>query len=107
MSLRLAFVGRRVEHERWTLTQPAHGVEPLFVEARQDDARERLARFRPDAVVVFSPHRPQPELPRDAVAVAYVDDPIQLVHGDTQDPWAPGDDLGYALETSGGLGHLV
>jgi hypothetical protein len=107
MSLRLAFVGRRVEHERWTLTHPAHGIEPLFVEARETDAGEQLDRFRPDVVVVFAPHRDQPELPRDAIAVAYVDEPIQLVHGDTQDPWAPGDDLDYALETSGGLKHLA
>ena len=107
--LRLAFVGRRVEHACWTLSAPAHGVEPAFVEARDGEVVEPLAEIAPDVVVAFAPHR----LPRGLMAevaattVACVDQTVRLRYGDAQDPWAPGDDLAYAVETSGGLGNLV
>jgi hypothetical protein len=43
----------------------------------------------------------------DALKVACVEQTVRLIHGDAQDPWSPGDDLAYAVETSGGLGDLV
>lgn len=105
---RLVFVGREVEHACWTLTQPARGVVPAFVDHRGADVLDRVAEHRPDVVVVFAPDRLPARLARelDAITVACVADPVRLEHGDPQDPWAPGDDLGYAVEVSGGLGHL-
>ena len=107
--LRLAFVGRRVEHACWTLTTPAGDVTPAFVEARRGDVLERLRELAPDVVVAFAPHRLPAGLMRevDAATVACVDRTIPLRWGGAQDPWAPGDDLAYAVETSGGLGDLV
>jgi len=55
---RLAFVGRGVEHARWTLTRPARGVVPAFFEAR--DGSAPLRAFVPDVVVAFDAAAPPP-----------------------------------------------
>lgn len=107
--LRLAFVGRRVEHACWSLSTPTGGVEPLFVETRDGDVLAQLRELRPDIVVAFRPDRLPRGLMRevDATTVACVERTIRLKWGDAQDPWTPGDDLQYAIESSGGLGDLV
>lgn len=109
--VRLAFVGRRVEHAWSALSAPAGGLEPVWVEHRDggpaDDLADRLAAAEPDVVVVFAPER----VPRgalraiDAPLVAFQTDPLELEHGDPQDPWGDLDDLEYAVSVSGGLGR--
>ena len=57
--VRVAFVGRSVEHRPWALSAPAGDVDPVFVDVRATTPPdELLARVRdaaPDVVVVLAP----------------------------------------------------
>jgi hypothetical protein len=87
--LRVVFVGRAVEERKWTLTAPAGGVVPAFVDHRGDELVEQVTALRPHVVVVFGPDRLAPGLAGSlpAITVAHVLEPVQLPHDDDGSPW--------------------
>jgi hypothetical protein len=109
--VRLAFVGRAVEHAWSALSAPAGGVEPAWVEFREDgDPGDLLARLRdaaPDVVVAFAPERLPAGVLRevDAVTVGLLPDPLRLSQG-AADVWT-GEGLKEALAAEDALGHLA
>ena len=95
------------------LSAPAAGLEPVWIEHREGGSPQplldRLRDACPEIVVVFAPARVPRGLLRElgATALAFITEPLRLRHGEPRDPWAPGDDLGYAVEVSDGLGDRV
>jgi len=95
--VRIVYVGRAVEERAWTLTTPAGGIVPTFVDHRANDLVARVSVLRPDVVVVFGPQR----LPRGlagafpAATVAYVLEPLEVAYTKTEDsdPWRVADGL--------------
>ena len=93
-SVRVAFVGRRVEHARHALGAPAAGYVPVFVDVHAattpDELLTALRDATPDIVVAFAPER----LPAgllgeiDAVALGVLDEPLEPAWG-SADPWDP------------------
>jgi hypothetical protein len=98
--MRVTFVGREVLDAPHTLTAPAGGVEPAFVDHRGEDLPARVAATGPDAVVVLRPL----DVPRaivEAFAVptlAVLDEPLAVPF--EVDVWAPVRDLAAALDAT-------
>jgi hypothetical protein len=89
--VRVAFVGRAVEHGPWTLSAPAADVVPSFVDVRATtppaELLDRLRDASPDVVVVLAPeHVPQGLLGEiDALKLAVVDEHVPGI--DSTDVW--------------------
>jgi hypothetical protein len=91
--LRVVFVGRTVEEHKWTLTAPADGVLPAFVDHRSRDLVAVVASHRPDVVVVFGPHRlgrgVAAALP--AATIACLTEPLHVPWTEDGSPWSSGE----------------
>jgi hypothetical protein len=87
--MRVVYVGRAVQERKWTLTVPANGVVPSFVDHRATDLVERVAARRPDVVVVFGPERLDRGVAAafPAATVAYLLDPLAAPEGEDGSPW--------------------
>jgi hypothetical protein len=93
--LRVVYVGREVEERKWTLTAPAGGVLPAFVDHRRSDLPERVSALEPDIVVVFGPERLERGVAGAlaAATVAYLVEPLEPPVTDDGSPWRVTDPL--------------
>lgn len=94
--LRVVYVGREVEERKWTLTAPANGVVPSFVDHRASDLVERVSARDPDIVVVFDPARLGRGVAHafPATTIAYLVSPLRAPEGDAGSPWRVEEPLG-------------
>jgi hypothetical protein len=102
--VRIVFVGRATEERKWTLTAPAAGLEPSFVDHRGDDVVERVAAQRPDVVVVFGPERLQRDVARalPGLTVACLLDQLPGPLTVDTSPWRTGEALDETIAASDG-----
>jgi hypothetical protein len=99
--VRVVYVGRATEERRWTLTAPAKGLVPSFVDHRREDVVERVSALDPDVVVVFGPERLERGAARafPAVALAYLLDPVRVPYSLEGSPWRTADPVDGAAGT--------
>jgi hypothetical protein len=92
---RVVYVGREAEERKWTLTAPAGGIVPAFVDHRSEDLVEQVAALRPHVVVVFRPERLPPGVAAafPATTVAHLLDPLEPPADDDGSPWRVTDAL--------------
>jgi hypothetical protein len=99
--VRVAFVGQRTYFEACSLTTPAGGLQPLFVDfrggAETAPMLDALRRFDPHAVVVFRPEILPPQT-MDAIAapvLGFLTEPLPRTHAG--EDVAPHPNLAYNL----------
>jgi hypothetical protein len=101
LGVRVAFVGQRTYFEACSLTAPAGGLQPIFIDfrggAQTAPMLDALRRFDPHAVVVFRPEiLPPGTMDRVAAPVlGFLTEPLPRI--DTGDPSAPHPNLAYNL----------
>ena len=100
--MKVAFVGRSVEHRPWTLSAPAGDVVPVFADVRAttppQDLLDRLRAEAPDVVVVLAPDLVPAGLPGevDALTVAVVSEEVPAFY--ELDVWHAEPDVDALLE---------
>lgn len=84
--VKVAFVGRSVEHQPWALSATAGDVVPVFADVRAttppEDLLDRLAAEAPDVVIVLAPDRVPPGLLAElgALTVAVVTEEVPALY---------------------------
>ncbi len=101
--VRVAFVGQRTYFEACSLSAPAGGLQPIFVDfrggAETAPMLDALRRFDPHAVVVFRPEILPPQT-MDAIAapvLGFLTEPLPRTATATDDAAAPHPNLTYNL----------
>jgi hypothetical protein len=108
--VRVTFLGHETEHRPWTLSAPADGVVPAFVDhpagTTPDELLAAVRATEPDAIVAFAPH----DVPGDVLAetgaltLAVVTDPFAP---GVEDVWRPDAELPPAPALPSGYDRVL